>query len=204
MMAAPDPRGTTIADLARLVVQDLSDATGAEVRLGVLHRTAAAFMEKKPGRSPVTGFSPDQSVPLHATAIGKALLAFAPPALFELITSGELRSYTPFTITSAGRLRESLAMARRTQLAVSRSELSLDRSAIAMPVFGSGGRIAAAIEVRVDEVSSELPHVKPALLVASRSLSRELISAPAQFHPPRISSTTFVPLGELRAAADGE
>ena len=65
-------------------------------------------------------------------------------------------------------------MARLSRLAVARWELEPDRSALAVPVFGPGGRVAAAIEVRVDDPAAELPVVRPALVIAGRSLSREL------------------------------
>jgi hypothetical protein len=68
-------------------------------------------------------------------------------------------------------------MARLTRLAVARWELEPDRSALAVPVFGPGGRVAAAIEVRVDDPAAELPTVRPALVIAGRSLTRELAAA---------------------------
>ena len=65
-------------------------------------------------------------------------------------------------------------MARLSRLAVARWELEPDRSALAVPVFGPGGRVAAAIEVRVDDPAAGPPVVRPALVIAGRSLSREL------------------------------
>jgi hypothetical protein len=47
-----------------------------------------------------------------------------------------------------------------------------------VPVFGPGGRVAAAIEVRVDDPAAELPTVRPALVIAGRSLTRELSASP--------------------------
>jgi hypothetical protein len=60
---------------------------------------------------------------------------------------------------------------------VSRWELQLGSSAVAAPVFGAGGRVVAALEVRVRHQRAEVPLVQPALLVAARSLSRELAMA---------------------------
>ena len=88
-----------------------------------------------------------------------------------------LTAFTPFTLTAPDRFRRALAMARLSRLAVARWELEPDRSALAVPVFGPGGRVAAAIEVRVDDPAAELPTVRPALVIAGRSLSRELSAA---------------------------
>jgi hypothetical protein len=43
-----------------------------------------------------------------------------------------------------------------------------------MPVFGPGGTVVAALEIRVRDLRNDLPSIKAALTVAARSLSREL------------------------------
>jgi hypothetical protein len=110
--------------------------------------------------------------------MGKALLAFSAPALVDMFLGRGLTAYTPFTLTAPDRFRRALAMARLSRLAVARWELEADRSALAVPVFGPGGRVAAAIEVRVDDPAAELSTVRPALVIAGRSLTRELSASP--------------------------
>ena len=92
----------------------------------------------------------------------------------DLVILAGLKSYTPHTITGPDRLRRTLAMTRLTRVAVSRSELELGVSTVAMPVFGPGGAVLAALEMRVRDLRNDFPAVKAALGVASRSLSREL------------------------------
>jgi DNA-binding IclR family transcriptional regulator len=165
---------TSLEERACLVLQDLSQALDADVRLGVLGERDINFIEKPRGRRPVTTFSQGATAPAHATAMGKALLAFSAPALVDSYLNRGLTAFTPFTVTAPDRFRRALAMARLSRLAVARWELEPDRSALAVPVFGPGGRVAAAIEVRVDDPAAELPVVRPALVIAGRSLSREL------------------------------
>jgi len=74
------------------------------------------------------------------------LLAFADATFVEMLIKEGLRSYTPFTLTAPDRLRRALAMTRLHRLAVSRWELEPDRCALAVPVFGPGSYVAAAIE----------------------------------------------------------
>lgn len=167
----------SIEELAPLVLSDLSQTLGAEVRLGVLRDMQVAYIEKPTGRRPVTTFAKGTTLPAHATAMGKALLAFSAPALVEVFLSRGLPSYTPFTLTAPDRFRRALAMTRLSRLAVSRWELEPDRSALAVPVFGPGGEVVAAIELRVDDPVAELPTVRPALTIAGRGLTRELSSA---------------------------
>jgi DNA-binding IclR family transcriptional regulator len=177
--------GRSIEELGPLVLHDLSEATGAEVRLGVLRDRKVAYIEKLPGRRPVSTFSNETPLPAHATAMGKALLAFSPPEFVEMLIAEGLRSYTPFTLTAPDRLRRGLATTRLSRLAVSRWELEPDRCAIAVPVFGPGGYVAAAIELRIDDLGRELSAVKPSLTVAGRSMTRELASRATARSPER-------------------
>ena len=45
---------------------------------------------------------------------------------------------------------------------------------MAAPVFGTGGRIIAALEVQVRDLRDDVQMCRPALVVAARGLSREL------------------------------
>ena len=167
----------TIVERAPCVLEDLSAATRSRARLGVLRELEVAYIEKQPGHRPVTSFSAAATLPAHPTALGRALLAFSPVSTVELAIMRGLRPYTPHTVTSPERLRRALAVARLTHVAVTRFELEPRTSAVAMPVFGPGGEVAAAIELTVRDLGKELQPVMAALAVASRSLSRELAGA---------------------------
>jgi DNA-binding IclR family transcriptional regulator len=159
---------------ANLVLQDLSHILDADVRLGVLRDSEVAYIEKPADRRPTSRFAQGRCLPVHATAMGKALLAFSPPEVVHLLLMRGLKAFTPYTVTAPERLRRTLAMARLSRLAVVRWELEVGRSALAVPVFGPGGGVVAAIEVRVEDPAAELAIVRPALVVAGRSLSRQL------------------------------
>jgi DNA-binding IclR family transcriptional regulator len=165
-----------IEELGPLVLQDLSEVTGSEARLGVLRDGHVSYIEKLPGRRPVSAFSSNAVLPAHATAMGKAILAFSSAPVVDQCIKDGLTAYTPFTLTAPDRLRRALVVIRHSRLAVSRWELELDRCALAAPVFGPGGYVAAAIELRVGEVAKGLATIQPLLRVAGRSLTRELAS----------------------------
>lgn len=182
-----------------LILQDLSQQLDAEVRLGVLGAHDVAYIEKLPGRRPVSTFGQGATLPAHATAMGKVLLAFSPPEVVNAFISSGLEAYTPFTITAPDRLWRALAMTRLSRLGVSRRELEHDRCAFAVPVFGCGGRIAAAIELRVHEPVAELNVVRPALVIAGRSLTRELSDIGAiPSCGPRVRPRFREPAGAVR------
>jgi hypothetical protein len=106
--------------------------------------------------------------------MGKALLAFSPPAVVEALLDRGLERFTPYTLTTPDRLRRALAVIRLTRVALCRWELELGAAAVAVPVFGGGGTVVAALELKVRDLRSDLHTLQPALVVAARCLSREL------------------------------
>jgi DNA-binding IclR family transcriptional regulator len=164
----------TLHERARRVMEDLSLAAHTTVRLGVLTDLEVAYLEKQVDRRPVSTFSTTTPLPAHATALGKALLAFSPPATVERVIAAGLPGYTPYTLTAPDRFRRALAVTRLTRVATSRWELELGTSGVAVPVFGPGGTVLAALELNVRDLRTELRLLQPALTVAARSLSREL------------------------------
>jgi DNA-binding IclR family transcriptional regulator len=169
----------TFEGLSSLLLQDLSDALDLEVRLGVLGNHGVVFVEKAPGRRPVPTFSAATIAPAHATAMGKALLAFSPFWVVTRFLERGLPAYTEHTITSHARFEQALALTRRTGVAVSWREHEPDRSGLAVPVFDSAKEVVAAVEIPVDDPSTALAKLRPTLALAGRRLSREL-----SFHGP--------------------
>jgi len=162
---------------ARRVLDDLSWATHATVRLGVLDNLAVSYIEKRPNTPPVPTSSETRALPAHATAMGKALLAFSAPETVSGIIDNGLDQFTPFTIVAAQALRRALAIARINRVATTRQELRLNTSAVAAPVFANGGTIVAALELSINGTGYQLHLIQSAVVVAARGLSRELASS---------------------------
>jgi DNA-binding IclR family transcriptional regulator len=81
----------------------------------------------------------------HATATGKVLLAFGDRALPP---AGRLQGYTPRTIVQRGALAAELERVRKRGHAYNFGEREADLHAIAAPVFGAHGELAAIIGVQ--------------------------------------------------------
>jgi DNA-binding IclR family transcriptional regulator len=161
---------------ARRTMEDLAAAASrAVVRLGVVHGVEALCLEKEPGDRPVPVAFGADAVPLHATALGRALLAFAPPGFVEVVIGRGLRRYTPFTTTQPEELRHALAVIRLTRMALVRREYDTELCTAAVPVFGPGGRVVAALELGLRD-AADLCLFRPSLVVAGRALTRELQS----------------------------
>lgn len=85
-------------------------------------------------------------VPVHATAVGKLFLAFAPEQV-EAPGDGALERFTPRTLRSARALARALAAAREAGYAENRDEWIEGLSVVAAPVFARGtlrGAVAVA------------------------------------------------------------
>jgi len=167
-----------IVEVTRRALEDLATATGARARLGILVGWQVAFIEKHCDHGPVTTFGKAPRLPAHATALGKALLAFSPAEVLDRIIANGLERYTPYTLTDPEKLRRCLATTRRTRVAFVRSEFKQGISAVAVPVFGAGGAAVAALEVTVPNLCVDLQAANCVLTVAARGISRELLAVP--------------------------
>lgn len=98
----------------------------------------------RPDNSPQT-LRVGETLPLHATAAGKALLSFAP----GLPQRGQrsMDRYTRRTIVTAARLESELTRVRETAIATDRGEYRAEVGGIAAPVRGPGGLGVAALEL---------------------------------------------------------
>ena len=172
VLGSQDQHVPTIHERARSVLDDLAATTSTDARLGVLNDVA--FIEKIHGHHATSTFARAATVPAHATALGKTLLAFSPLRTVDTLIAQGLKRYTAYTITSPERLRRALAEIRVSHLAISRWEMRAGSCAIAAPVFGPGGRIVCALELKITELRTDLPRLAPALQIATRSLTREL------------------------------
>jgi DNA-binding IclR family transcriptional regulator len=164
--------GPTLTQLAPAVLDDLAAVTGRPVRLGVLRELRVTYVEKA-GRAPTTSFAAGAQLPLHASALGKVLLAFAPSSVARSLVATGLTRFTPRTLTRADQLLHALSVTRLTRIATCDGELVTGETTAAAPVVGPGGRVVAALETAVPDLAG-VDAVRQLLTVSARSLSREL------------------------------
>ncbi len=88
-LGALAPRGATLRELAQPFMQDLYAATGENVHLAVLDGHEALYVDTVSGRAAVPVRSRRGGrLPLHATGVGKVLLAHAPRAAVRAAVRG--------------------------------------------------------------------------------------------------------------------
>lgn len=182
--------GTTLQRLALPYMVRLREEFGETVNLGRLDFDRVVYLEvvesehalrlceRKGGWDHV-----------HASALGKALLAFSPPgSVASFVEAGRLPAMTPRTITDAEVFREELQRVKRRGFALDREESRLLANCIAAPILDLDGFSVAAISVsgpasRFNPAKSK--EVPESLMLAARQISRAFAASqkPAPMKP---------------------
>jgi DNA-binding IclR family transcriptional regulator len=168
-------------------LDDLVTVTGLRARFGMWHECGVSYLERSPvpGAPCVSGaeISAAGILPMHATALGKALLAYAPPAEVRRVLAQGLPAYTSHTIVTAGGLLAALTATRTNRVAVCHREWRDGECAIAAPVFGPHG-VVAAVELVSDRSSGGRDGTASVVVVAARALGRRLADDPSALPQP--------------------
>lgn len=166
-----------LRSVARPFLQDLYDATRENAHLAVLDETEALYIEHLSGRAFVPVLSTAGSrLPLHATAVGKVLLAHAPQDLQETVLA-QLLAITPHTVVEPARLRRELAEVRRRGYATTAEEMSLRTFSVAAPVMDVERTVVAAVGLVTTTARRDLQRLAPAVQVAAAGVGRRLGSS---------------------------
>ena len=156
---------------------DVHTATRDTVHLAVRDGLSALYVERISGRESVPVVSQVGSrLPLHATGVGKVLLAAAPDEVVAEALTAPARP-TRHTVVDPGRLRRELTEVRRRGWARTAEEMSLGTLSVAVPVRverAGGTVVAAALGIVVPSHRRDLPRLVPVLEVAARGIGRAL------------------------------
>ncbi|MDX3075319.1 IclR family transcriptional regulator [Streptomyces sp. NPDC088354] len=136
-------------------------------------------------------FRPDDSLqtldvgallPLHASALGKVLLAFGASHVDAAVAAG-LEAYTRHTLTDPEELGRALAEVREQGWGAEVQEMSMGEAGVAAPIRGHGGLVVGAIGVAgpVERICDSKGRPQPAMVTllreAARAISRDLGAA---------------------------
>ena len=179
---AQQPRELRIAALP--VMADLRNATGENVHLAIPDRGEMVCIGVMRGRSaaPRT-IRTGGRLPIHATALGKAVLAHSPPSDVEEVLASGLEAWTSRTIRDPAVLRRQLVDIRRGALAAEIGEFAAGLSCAASPVFAPSGGLVGAVSVSGCTDRFDADRLAPAIRAAAQALTRRL-AAPGR--PPAV------------------
>lgn len=159
-------------------LHDLVVRTGWMGNLAVLSDGRALIAEEVYGTAPSLPKVIGSTVPLHASAVGKALLAGTSAEERDaLLATLRLSPFTGHTIVREDELREQLAEIERTGVAISRQEYRIGTSGVASPVIVDGRVRAALALIGPHHEASLRPHGE-AVRRSARRLARALARPP--------------------------
>ena len=175
-------RERRLRELAEGPMAVLAEHTGETINLAVpgdggVHHVAQTDGRHFLGTTQWIG----RNVPYHCTANGKVLLAAGAAQL----PSGHLEPLTSRTIVDRRVLDMQLATIREDGFAVAAEELELGLSAVAAPVFDSGGRVVAALSVSGPTLRlspRRVAELRPIVIKQARALSEALGHRPEGVH----------------------
>ena len=142
-------RRLDLRNVARGSLMALVQKTHECAHLAVRSGDRALYVDQEtPGR----GISVDAPVgtlaPLHCTALGKILLAFAPESIQKSVLENvPIESFTRRTLTDPAAIQSHLAGIRAKQIAFDDEEFSIGVRCMAAPVFRHDNSIIGAIGI---------------------------------------------------------
>jgi len=142
-------RRTSLVDRARPVMRRLMEQTGETANLGVERGGQVLFLSQVETHASIRAFFPPGTLSqMHASGIGKALLAHMEAGRRNRLLSREqLTEFTQHTIIDVDALLEDLLAIRERGHSVDDEERNVGMRCIAAPVFDFNGEAVAGISV---------------------------------------------------------
>ena len=175
-VASLAPRGHGLRQVAMPFMSDLAEVTRQHVQLAVREGTEATLVERLSAHqaAPVQ-YRIGGRLPLHSTAVGLVLLAFAPSGVQEDFLARPMYGEPDRELIPPDVMRRTLADVRRERLAVYRRQEEQEVIvAVAAPIFGPDETAVAALGVLLPERVAQPRRIGLAVRTAAQGISREL------------------------------
>jgi IclR family KDG regulon transcriptional repressor len=142
-------RNSNVYRAAFLVMQETVRQTGGLIHLGAMHEGAWVLYLHTVGSPSRLYLYADtgERRPLHATGLGKAILAWQPAEVVQRVCSQKLTRFTKNTICSSADLRDALRDTRKRGYAIDDEEGVVGLRCVAAPIFDRGGLSVAALSM---------------------------------------------------------
>jgi DNA-binding IclR family transcriptional regulator len=179
------PVARELREVAVPFLHDLYGATLETVHLAVRENDRVLYLETLSGSRSVPVVSTVGSrLPMHATGVGKVLLAYAPPEVREKVLSGPLPRLLPRTITSPVILARQLERVRTDGYATTDEEMTPGARSVGVPIMagsssgtGAGAGddgVVGAIGFVVGDLRRSQDRLVASLRVAAQGIARSL------------------------------
>ncbi len=142
-------RRTSLVERARPIMRSLMDATGETANLGIERDGHVIFVSQVETHQTIRAFfPPGTQSPMHASGIGKALLAHMDAARqSRIISNAKLERFTEHTLCTPETLLSDLHRTAERGYSIDAEERNLGMRCIAAPIFDVHGEAIAGISV---------------------------------------------------------
>ncbi|MEM9426479.1 MAG: HTH-type transcriptional regulator BhcR [Pseudomonadota bacterium] len=142
-------RRTSLVDRARPILRKLMERTGETANLGVEKEGMVLFLNQVETHESIRAFFPPGTLSdMHASGIGKALLAHMDQERLKRWVRGRsLQAFTSYTLVQPEALGAELEQTRARGFAIDAEEKNLGMRCIAAPVFDMNREAVAGISV---------------------------------------------------------
>jgi IclR family acetate operon transcriptional repressor len=188
-------RRTSLVDRARPIMRRLMETTGETANLGVEKEGSVLFLSQVETHAAIRAFFPPGTLsPLHASGIGKALLAEMDDIWIKsFLSSGPLEKYSDKTITQADELLRELQNIRERGYSFDNEERNVGMRCVAASVYGTNGEAVAGISVSgpTSRISaSSIESLSSAVIDAAHNLTLAIGGIRSQGREPAVETRT--------------
>lgn len=189
----------------RLAAQDemvrLRDTTGEMVQLGVLDGDAVVLIASEAsGREHPPPQKTGRRLPLHASALGKAIAAALDPTRQARVLQNDTRqAFTQLTVVDAVAMQSEFDLTRTRGYALEVGELDADEVSVAAAIVDIEGRPVGALGVRASatRMSQAQAHsLAPAVIGAARRIVHNAGGQATSIEPHAVPPES--PIAEVR------
>lgn len=142
-------RRTSLVERARPHLRRLMEATGETANLGVARDADVLFLSQAETHHAIRAFFPPGTLsPMHASGIGKALLAqWAEGRIADMLAVRKPEQFTPHTLTDYDALIRDLRLTQQRGYSFDAEEKNIGMRCIAAPIFDVYGEAVAGLSI---------------------------------------------------------
>jgi DNA-binding IclR family transcriptional regulator len=170
--------GLDVREVALPIMRHLMEKTNLTCHLAILDGPEAVYIEKvEPQGFIKMDTWVGRRMRVHATSVGKALVAYIPQDRLEAILSSGMEKRTSRTITTVPRFLKELDRVRTQGYAVDDEENNMGARCVGAPIFNQTGTIEASLGLSgtTQHVNAQtMPRIVEALKDAARHISMQL------------------------------
>lgn len=171
--------------VVRPFLQDLFDLVHENVHMAIRQGSNALFVDKIYGSRKIPMSRVGSKLPLHATAVGRVLLAAEPKWFIGAYLDKTLVAPTAKTTFKPQELEVELRVVKRQGFAITVEQMRLGASSIAVPLVVNNETIASVGIVMESGRSNELQALLPYLLGTAERMQQAL--TPNKQRLPRVN-----------------